>query len=97
MQGFQVRIDENGDALGNFSLLSLQSIISNMNASHPNYYPMQWALQVSAYFEDDERDNSSVRLRMLDTLTIPWPNGQAPADAPKCGFYDEKCRAEKSM
>lgn len=96
MQGFQVRIDEHGDALGNFSLLSLQTVIPNMNASQSNYYPLNRALQVSAYFEDDERNNASVRLRMLDTLSIPWPNHRAPDDEPKCGFYDEKCLPEKS-
>uniref|UniRef100_A0A915CXI3 Receptor ligand binding region domain-containing protein n=1 Tax=Ditylenchus dipsaci TaxID=166011 RepID=A0A915CXI3_9BILA len=43
MQGFDMRIDDNGDAQGNYTLLSLQAVPPVHNQSDPDYYPLDSA------------------------------------------------------
>lgn len=88
MQGFDMRIDENGDAQGNYTLLSLQDVIPVNNNSDLNYYPLNSALSITADFIN-KNFNSEYVLRF--SKQIKWRNGRPPLDEPKCGFKDDKC------
>uniref|UniRef100_A0A7E4URV4 Guanylate cyclase n=1 Tax=Panagrellus redivivus TaxID=6233 RepID=A0A7E4URV4_PANRE len=90
MQGFDMRIDEHGNAQGNYTLLSLQSVTPVLNASDPDYYPLDEALTISADFVGDDEVAALPILRF--TKTIRWPNVEPPLDEPPCGFEGEKCR-----
>ena len=94
MQGFDMRINENGDAHGNYTLLSLQSVPPVMNATDPDYYPLDSALMISADFVDDEADGLP-KLRF--SRKINWPNEEPPLDEPECGFQNEKCLEEDNL
>lgn len=45
--------DQQGNALGNYTLLSLQKVKPIMNKSHPDYYPMEYAMDVAGDFVTD--------------------------------------------
>lgn len=90
MQGFDMKINENGDAQGNYTLLSLQSVTPVTNASNPDYYPLNSALMISANFIEDEDDLPKLRF----SRKINWPNEFPPADEPECGFQNEKCHED---
>lgn len=50
MQGFKMRINENGDAEGNYTLLTRQFVLKHENPQSPDYYPNDRALIPSAFF-----------------------------------------------
>lgn len=89
MQGFDMRIDENGNAQGNYTLLSLQNVIPIKNKSDPNYYPLNSALTITADFINTNSNSENV-LRFL--RQIKWLNDEPPLDEPKCGFLNDKCK-----
>lgn len=86
MQGFDMRIDENGNAQGNYTLLSLQEVIPVKDKSDPDYYPLNSALTIIADFITS---NSEYKLRF--SRNVKWRNGAPPLDEPKCGFLNDKC------
>jgi hypothetical protein len=93
MQGFDMRIDENGDAEGNYTLLALQAVDPVLNNSHPDYYPLNEALNISADFLAAHSNPTDLpELRFLHN--IRWPTGRPPRDEPECGFDGAKCRQE---
>ena len=54
-----MRINDNGDAIGNYTLLIRQKITPNRNTSDKlRYYPVEYALNVAAHFEDDHHKTS---------------------------------------
>uniref|UniRef100_A0A914Z0Q9 Guanylate cyclase n=1 Tax=Panagrolaimus superbus TaxID=310955 RepID=A0A914Z0Q9_9BILA len=93
MQGFDMRINEKGDAQGNYTLLSLQSVPPVHNASDPDYYPLDVALTISADFVGD--DSHLPKLRFSRKMN--WPNNHIPLDEPECGFGNEKCQEESTL
>uniref|UniRef100_A0A1I7XA08 Guanylate cyclase n=1 Tax=Heterorhabditis bacteriophora TaxID=37862 RepID=A0A1I7XA08_HETBA len=98
MQGFDMRINEHGDAKGNYTLLSWQEVAPVMDKRDPKYYPLDRALDISAVFVED----GNKRLPRLDQLfdflsrfnkAIMWLSGP-PKDQPDCGFHGELCNDE---
>jgi hypothetical protein len=89
IQGFDMQIDENGDALGNYTLLSLQPISPMTNKSNPEYYPLDIALYPTADFVMSGDPSALPQLRFQ--RKINWIGGTPPVDEPACGFFEEKC------
>uniref|UniRef100_A0A183CF81 ANF_receptor domain-containing protein n=1 Tax=Globodera pallida TaxID=36090 RepID=A0A183CF81_GLOPA len=87
VQGFDMRIDINGDAEGNYTLLALQDVL---NQSHHNYYPLNQAMDIVADFVANANPAQLPILRMH--RQVQWPTGRTPRDEPECGFHNEKCR-----
>lgn len=96
MQGFEMRIDENGDAEGNYTLLALQKVEPVNNDSHPDYYPLREALTITADFMANPNPMDLPELRFKREMRIRWPteDGRPPLDEPVCGFDGENCRKE---
>ncbi|KAI1724868.1 adenylate and guanylate cyclase catalytic domain-containing protein [Ditylenchus destructor] len=94
MQGFDMRIDENGDAQGNYTLLSLQHVDPVLNKSDPDYYPLDVALTVSADFIADNDASALPQLRFQGDIS--WPSGKIPLDEPECGFFNELCNEDNT-
>lgn len=88
-----MRIDENGNAQGNYTLLALQEVSPVNDPNNPDYYPLNRALAVSADFVHDSPGNLPL-LRF--TREIEWPLGVAPRDEPVCGFYGDLCKKGQS-
>ncbi|CAI4232715.1 unnamed protein product [Auanema sp. JU1783] len=89
MQGFAMRINDFGDAKGNYTLLSWQAVQPVMNKDNADYYPLDHALDITAVFvEDSSSDGRPPRLDFKKP--IKWFNG-LPKDRPECGFHGELC------
>ncbi|PAV83685.1 hypothetical protein WR25_22112 [Diploscapter pachys] len=74
IQGFEMGIDSNGDAEGNYTLLSYQKV-EPMNDSHSvDYYPMDYALDITATFIDSGvKDKPELLNRKFETeLASIW-------------------------
>lgn len=80
-QGFNVYIDENGNAEGNFSLIGIQ----NYNGT----YKME---KIGFFVQANE---NLPNLKLLSGKKILWIKGHPPNDEPVCGF--EGCPLEKSF
>lgn len=95
-----MRISMDGNAEGNYTLLSLQGVDPVRNKDAPDYYPLNLALDVSADFVlDEEAKNSTPKdqtYKLRFSRKIKWPNNMVPRDEPECGFYGQKCLDEPS-
>uniref|UniRef100_A0A182Y970 Guanylate cyclase n=1 Tax=Anopheles stephensi TaxID=30069 RepID=A0A182Y970_ANOST len=90
IQGFDVYIDANGDAEGNFSVIALQKDDKVNNS-------LQMSMQPVALFAYGARNATSgttlPEFRYLNpNRPIMWLKGRPPLAEPVCGFYNEKCR-----
>ena len=47
-------------------------------------------------FNIEEKINSTPYFQLYRDTTISWIKGSPPADAPKCGFENEKCIVEET-
>uniref|UniRef100_A0A0N5CAT4 Guanylate cyclase n=1 Tax=Strongyloides papillosus TaxID=174720 RepID=A0A0N5CAT4_STREA len=90
IQGFEMRINKNGNAIGNYSLISLQEVAPIYDKTDPNYYPVKFALDVTADFIDVDDDLLTLP-KIRYHRKIRWPRIFPPLDEPKCGFLDDKC------
>ncbi|VDK69925.1 unnamed protein product [Onchocerca ochengi] len=89
IQGFDMHINNNGDAQGNYTLLSLQEVEPIMDVNNPSYYPLSYGLTISADFVYDFTSDLPLLRFKRD---IQWPTGFAPRDEPICGFHGEMCK-----
>ncbi|XP_076312206.1 guanylate cyclase 32E-like [Tachypleus tridentatus] len=87
IHGFSVRIDENGDAEGNFAVLSL---LDNPNSSCEETKTMQ---PVGRFTYQEAQ---GLPLLLLEKQ-IDWIAGAPPAGEPKCGFNGELCEQDWKM
>ncbi|XP_058056782.1 guanylate cyclase 32E [Anopheles bellator] len=90
IQGFDVYIDANGDAEGNFSVIALQKDDKVNNS-------LQMSMQPVALFTYGANATTSTatlpEFRYLNAARpIMWVKGRPPLAEPVCGFYNEKCR-----
>ncbi|XP_052864300.1 guanylate cyclase 32E [Anopheles cruzii] len=90
IQGFDVYIDANGDAEGNFSVIALQKDDKVNNS-------LQMSMQPVALFTYGANATTSTAMlpefRYLNAARpIMWVKGRPPLAEPVCGFYNEKCR-----
>ncbi|XP_065090662.1 guanylate cyclase 32E [Ochlerotatus camptorhynchus] len=85
IQGFDVHIDENGDAEGNFSVIALQKDEIVNNSLNKSMQPVGMFVYSSNSTHLPEFKYSSQR-------PIMWVKGRPPLAEPPCGFHSEKCR-----
>uniref|UniRef100_A0AAF5I350 Guanylate cyclase n=1 Tax=Strongyloides stercoralis TaxID=6248 RepID=A0AAF5I350_STRER len=90
IQGFEMKINKNGNAIGNYSLISLQKVEPIYDKNNPNYYPIKYALNVTADFIDVD-DGLLTLPKMRYHKNILWPRSSPPLDEPICGFMNDKC------
>ncbi|XP_036367998.1 receptor-type guanylate cyclase Gyc76C-like [Octopus sinensis] len=83
IQGFQCLIDNNGDALGNYSLLAWKEDYSPNREANFSMDP------VGSFIIDPRKSLPDFKLN--EGSVIAWMNGAPPKDEPDCGFYNEKC------
>lgn len=81
IQGFDVYVDDTGDAEGNYSLLTL----TRPSKGQPYLGPV-------GCFNRNFSD-SGVPEFVLNK-EIDWTSGEVPKDEPPCGFNEEKCQYE---
>ncbi|KAL1378096.1 hypothetical protein pipiens_004050 [Culex pipiens pipiens] len=88
IQGFDVYIDENGDAEGNFSVIALQKDEKVNNSLNKSMQPVGMFTYGTA--------SNGTQLPEFKYLgasrAIMWVKGRPPLAEPPCGFYGEKCR-----
>lgn len=89
IQGFDMHINGNGDAQGNYTLLSLQEVKPVLDVENPDYYPLNYGLAISADFVHDFSGDLPLLRFKRD---IQWPTGFAPRDEPICGFHGRMCK-----
>uniref|UniRef100_A0A915Q3I8 Guanylate cyclase n=1 Tax=Setaria digitata TaxID=48799 RepID=A0A915Q3I8_9BILA len=75
IQGFDMHINSNGDAQGNYTLLSLQEVEPVLDVADPDYYPLNYGLSISADFV---HDFSGYLPLLRFKRDIQWPTGFAP-------------------
>ncbi|CAG9824690.1 unnamed protein product, partial [Phaedon cochleariae] len=89
IQGYDVFIDGNGDAEGNFTVVALLDD-KEMNGT------LRMSMQPVGYFQYNS--NGSIKATALPEFRyfnsarpIQWVGGKRPRAEPKCGFYGQKC------
>ncbi|KRX24280.1 Guanylate cyclase 32E [Trichinella nelsoni] len=82
MQGFEMQINEQGDAEGNFTLLTRQRLVDSR-------FNLTYGLIPSAYFI--EKNETLPGLLFKRGLRVDWAGGKPPQDEPECGFRGEYC------
>ncbi|EDW13325.2 uncharacterized protein Dmoj_GI18149 [Drosophila mojavensis] len=91
IQGFDVFIDSNGDAEGNYTVISLQS---DANAGSGNSLA-QMSMQPVGFFVYN-KDSEIPEFRYIKSgRPIQWLNGRPPLAEPMCGFHGELCPRKK--
>ncbi|XP_017859898.1 PREDICTED: guanylate cyclase 32E [Drosophila arizonae] len=91
IQGFDVFIDSNGDAEGNYTVISLQS---DANAGSGNSLA-QMSMQPVGFFVYN-KDSVIPEFRYIKSgRPIQWLNGRPPLAEPMCGFHGELCPRKK--
>ncbi|EYC01466.1 hypothetical protein Y032_0107g3818 [Ancylostoma ceylanicum] len=90
MQGFDMRINEHGDAKGNYTLLSWQAVEPVRTKGDGNYYPLDHALDITAMFVDGGEGHNNMP-KLVFNKPIMWMDGPT-RDQPDCGFRGELCR-----
>ncbi|KAL3273771.1 hypothetical protein HHI36_015198 [Cryptolaemus montrouzieri] len=90
IQGYDVFIDGNGDAEGNFTVVAL------LDDRDVNGSILPMSMQPVGYFQYKPDGNSTPyavpEFRYLDAQRpIQWVGGNLPRAEPICGFYGEKC------
>ncbi|XP_049826749.1 guanylate cyclase 32E isoform X1 [Aethina tumida] len=87
IQGFDVFMDGNGDAEGNFTVVVL---LDDEKANGT-----QWmSMQPVGYFQYKANGSSSTlpEFKYLNPdRPIQWIGGKVPVAEPECGFFEEKC------
>ncbi|KAF4520109.1 hypothetical protein B566_EDAN010265 [Ephemera danica] len=76
--GYEARMDENGDAEGNYTLVTRQ---------RHRRSPGDFGLYPAGIFQLGTRGE----LELHVTTQIEWPRGVPPVAEPACGFRGEKC------
>ncbi|GLV44985.1 Guanylyl cyclase at 32E [Carabus blaptoides fortunei] len=89
IQGYDVYIDSNGDAEGNFTVVALLDDLE-INGT------LQMSMQPVGYFQyTTNTSNSPLDLpefKYIDqSRPIQWVGGKLPRAEPLCGFHGEKC------
>ncbi|KAL1427124.1 hypothetical protein MTO96_017729 [Rhipicephalus appendiculatus] len=79
--GFMVRMDDNGDAEGNYTLIALKKYDAHSGSSY-GLFPV-------GVFELSGNGSTLPVLKLFDT--IEGIKGAPPRDEPPCGFSGEKC------
>lgn len=88
--GAWMTIDENGDAEGNYTVLALNNVPTNISLnSFDNPIQLNYTMLPVGSFDYDVQTNETVF--KSDNRTINWVAGRPPADEPPCRFDGSKC------
>ncbi|KAH6942257.1 hypothetical protein HPB50_002077 [Hyalomma asiaticum] len=79
--GYMVRMDDNGDAEGNYTLIARKKRDGKSGSAY-GLFPV-------GVFELSGNGSTLPVLKLFDT--IEWIKGAPPRDEPPCGFNGEKC------
>nr|CAD7442116.1 unnamed protein product [Timema bartmani] len=83
VQGYDVYIDNNGDAEGNYTVVALLEDTSDDGTV------ATWSMQPVGYFHDS---NLFQEFRYLNAQRpFQWVGGHQPRAEPLCGFFGERC------
>ncbi|XP_048508953.1 guanylate cyclase 32E isoform X2 [Athalia rosae] len=87
VQGYDVFIDENGDAEGNFTVVSL---LDDEEASGS----VKMSMQPVGYFQYSDNDTGGIpKFTYINSKKeIQWVGPDPPRAVPECGFAGELCR-----
>ena len=84
--GFKMTINENHDAKGNYTLLSWQSVQNKTDNTSADYYPFNYALDLTGIFIDGLDGIPTIKFHR----DMVWTD-EVPKDQPECGFNNELC------
>ncbi|RUS90116.1 hypothetical protein EGW08_002158 [Elysia chlorotica] len=88
IEGYLVKIDQNGSAEGNYSVLACQPNV--LQDGQPEFL-----MQPVAHFRLNQ-DGVLPIYHIHDGVTIRWLHGKPPLDEPPCGYRGQKCIKPKS-
>lgn len=89
IQGFDMRIDEKGNAKGNFTLLTWMNVTPITDKADPKYYPNEYALDLTATFVESADKGDRLPVLKYQYRQINWDT--PPVDEPPCGFTGSRC------
>ncbi|XP_059220787.1 guanylate cyclase 32E [Stomoxys calcitrans] len=92
IQGFDVHIDSNGDAEGNYSVISLQSDSNSLNKANSL---AKMSMQPVGYFVYKKQSSTPEFRYIKPDRPIQWLKGRPPLCEPLCGFHGELCKRKK--
>ncbi|XP_073822176.1 guanylyl cyclase at 32E [Musca autumnalis] len=88
IQGFDVHIDINGDAEGNYSVISLQSDANSLSKGNSL---AKMSMQPVGYFVFNKQSIIPEFRYVKPDRPIQWLKGRPPLCEPLCGFHGELC------
>uniref|UniRef100_A0A1B0FQA5 Guanylate cyclase n=1 Tax=Glossina morsitans morsitans TaxID=37546 RepID=A0A1B0FQA5_GLOMM len=89
IQGFDVHIDGNGDAEGNYTVITLQNDGNNVNLVNSL---VRMSMQPVGYFVYNKLSTIPEFRYIKANRHIQWLKGRPPLAEPLCGFRGELCR-----
>ncbi|XP_043645161.1 guanylate cyclase 32E isoform X3 [Drosophila teissieri] len=92
IQGFDVYIDSNGDAEGNYTVITLQNDVGS-GTSVGSLAKM--SMQPVGFFAYDKNSDIPEFRYIKNDRPIQWLNGRPPLAEPLCGFHGELCPRKK--
>ncbi|XP_034667956.1 guanylate cyclase 32E [Drosophila subobscura] len=88
IQGFDVYIDANGDAEGNYTVITLQNDLSSGSAG---VSLAKMSMQPVGFFAYNKHSLIPEFRYIKNDRPIQWLNGRPPLAEPVCGFHGELC------
>ncbi|XP_039501764.1 guanylate cyclase 32E isoform X3 [Drosophila santomea] len=92
IQGFDVYIDSNGDAEGNYTVITLQN---DMGSGTLVGSLAKMSMQPVGFFAYDKNSDIPEFRYIKNDRPIQWLNGRPPLAEPLCGFHGELCPRKK--
>ncbi|XP_068150732.1 guanylate cyclase 32E [Drosophila tropicalis] len=92
IQGFDVFIDSNGDAEGNYTVITLQNDLGS-STNHGSLAKM--SMLPVGYFVYNKNSPIPEFRYIKNDRPIQWLNGRPPLAEPLCGFHGELCPRKK--
>ncbi|KAK4022364.1 hypothetical protein OUZ56_007835 [Daphnia magna] len=93
--GFDVFIDSNGDAEGNYTVVSMLPFHGKRSEASASDDTMTYVMQPVGYFQYNSSSNSPNDLPIFryfnPSRPIDWLGSGPPIPEPPCGFLGEKC------
>ncbi|XP_046802914.1 guanylate cyclase 32E [Lucilia cuprina] len=88
----RVHIDSNGDAEGNYTVITLQHDMNSVNAANSL---AKMSMQPVGYFVYNKQSTIPEFRYIKTDRPIQWLKGRPPLAEPLCGFRGELCRMKK--
>ncbi|KAK9751499.1 Receptor family ligand binding region [Popillia japonica] len=85
--GATMKIDQNGDSEGNFSVLAVTRVFADHRIVRTNF-SCEFQMRPVAQFQ---AQTDLPVYQINKNSKVEWPNGNVPSDEPSCGFNNEMC------